>query len=602
VQSQGSRDPTQALQARGRWVRFAPHLRGTTRATAGSDVVAGITVTALAIPQAMAFALVAGVPAEMGLLAAALPALVAALLGSSRTLVTGPTNTNALLIGVAVVAPAVAAGEAVPIGAVLVTSLLCGLALCAFALVGLGRASRFLSDSVLLGFMTGAGVLIALRQLPALVGGVASPAPPSSFIPGVWPLLVDSAGALASADPRALGLALAVPVGVVLLRRLDARIPAALLVLGLASAAAVALGWTEGPDALRPVGVVPADWTTLGLPPLTDPGPLAAPALALALLSTVQSMAAARSLSVPALGGERLDPDRELFSQGAANVTAAFVGALPTSGSLTRSALLNSAGGRSRLAAATSGALMLVAVPVLAPWLGEIPLAALVGLVVLSGLDLLDLPRLRRAGATRGDALVLATTLAATLWIDLVQAVYVGVFLSLMLLVRRTSRLHMVEIVRAGGERFREIAIDERTGTTPAVLLHLEGDLNFAVAEELAEELRQIAARGPRVIVLRLKRARYLDATVLEGLREVTLELRAQNAELLLCGLTDTLAELLRGTALGAELGEQRLLRAGARLFEGFERALERCRSLLDARSDEEIFRTEVPAAWSYEI
>lgn len=559
-------------------------------------------MTALAIPQAIAFALVAGVPAEMGLLAAALPTLVAALLGSSPYLATGPTNTGALLIGVAVVGPGLAAGGQVPVDAVLVTALLAGLVLCGFGLVGLGGTSRFLSDSVIAGFMTGAGLLIVLRQLPALAAAPLPAAPESALVPSVWPLVVGSARALDAADPRALALAVAVPLAVLALRRLDSRIPAALLALAAATAGTAALGWTAGPDALAVLGAVPAGWLAFRPPGAVDPGPLAAPALALALLTTVQAMAAARALGRRP-GAPPLDPDRELFSQGAANLVSGLVGGIPTSGSLSRSALVRSAGARSRLAAATSGVLMLAVVPLLAPHLERLPLAALVGLVVLSGLDLLDLSLLRRASVTRGDAAVLAATLAATLWIELVQAVYVGVFLSLALLVRRTGRLQLVEIARAGEQRFREIPVDERTGSTPVVLLHLEGDLNFAVAPELADRLREIAARQPRVMVLRLKRARYLDATVLEALRPVVAELKEGGADVLLCGLTDPMAELLRTTDLGRELGDHGLLRAGPRLFEGFERALARARAQLQPRSDDEIFRSEEePAAWSYEI
>jgi SulP family sulfate permease len=537
----------------------------------------------------------------MGLLAGALPVLVAALFGSSPHLVSGPTNTSALVLGVAVVAPSVAAGRGVPFDAVLTTALLAGALLCGFGLAGFGRAQRFLSDSVLAGFVTGAGLLIAIGQLPAVSGiELARPAAPSPFLPSVWSDLARAALALRVADPRSLFLAALVPLVVFVLRRIDPRLPSALIGLAVAAALAHALGWHAGAQPVALVGEVPAGWTTLAWPALAAPAPLAAPAFAIALLGAIQSMTATRALA----GGRRHDPDRELFAQGAANVAAAAVGSLPISGSLSRSALLRAAGGRTRLAAASSGALMLLVLPLLAPYLGRVPAPALAGLVVLSGLDLIDAEALRRAAATRGDALVLASTFVSTLWLDLVQAVFVGVFLSLALLVLRSGRLQMVEIVFAGESRFREIPLDERTGTTPAVLLHLEGDLSFAVAAELGERLEEIAAHRPRVVVLRLKRARHLDATTLEALRHAAVELRRGGAEVILCGLTDRIAELLARTELGRELGADGLLRAGPRLFEGFERALARARELLSRRPDREIFRceSEQPTAWTYEI
>lgn len=583
-----------------RLTRFAPQLRGTSRSDVIPDVVAGLTVAALAIPQGLAYALVAGVPPEMGLLAAAVPAVIAALFGSSPYLVTGPTNPIALVVGVSIVGPVVASGAPIPIGVVSSVALLAGLTLLGFGALGLGTASRFLSDSVIAGFVTGAGLLIALRLLPELAPGLPAPQAAGPLVPAVWPLLAASLEGLKAADPRALALAAAVPVAAIALGRIDRRIPASLLALAATTAAAKLLSWTEGPDRLSTLGSVGASEIAFALPELTQLSDIAGPALAIALLATLQSVAAARALGAPA--EVRLDPDRELFAQGAANVSAAFTGALPTSGSFTRSALAFSAGGRTRLAPALSGLIIVCLLPFLGVIVGAVPLASLIGLVVLSGLQLVRPRSLRRAATTRGDAAVLGVTLVSVLWIGLLQALYVGLFLSLALLVRRAGRLQMMEMVRAGGGRFSEIALDEKTGRTPAVLLHLEGDLNFAVAQQLAERLYEIGQRGPRLLVLRLKRARHLDATVLEALRQSFVQLQEAGTAVVLCGLTDELAALLEGSELAEILGPDGLLRAGPRLFEGFERALARSRELLHPQSDDEIFRTGESAGPTYDV
>ncbi len=561
---------------------------------------AGLTVAALAVPQGMAYALVAGVPAEMGLMAAALPAAVAALFGSSRFLVSGPTNPTALLIGVSLVAPAVAASGAVPVQTVIATGFLVGLILIGFGLLGFGRASRFLSDSVLCGFTVGVGLLIALGQVPELLGTEPLGSEVGAFAPTLWGLLLDAARAFGLADLRALTLGLGVPIAILLLRWLHPRIPAALIALALATVCAVLLGWTDGANALPTLEPLTLGWPELRPPADLDPATIGPPALAIALLVTVQSIAAARALTPP--DGERLDPDRELISQGAGNLTAALVGAIPTSGSLTRSALLRSAGGRSRLAALTSGVVILALLPVVAPVLTRVPLPALAGLVVFSGLELVDLAAIRRASVTRGDAFILLGTLVATIWIDLVQAIYAGVVLSLVLLVRRSGQLQMLEVVHVSRDRLREIPIDDDTGKSRAVVLQLEGDLNFAVAPQLGEQLGLIAARGPEVVILRLKRARHLDATVLEVLRHSLDELRERGGQMILCGLGDEQAELLSKTELGRELGSQGILRAGPRLFDGMQSALAAARARVGPHSDEEVFRTEEPGSWSYEI
>ena len=572
-----------------RLLAFAPNLGGARRADLRFDAFAGLTVAAVAIPQAIAYAWVAGLPAEMGLMAAALPCAAAALFGSSPHLVTGPTNPTALLLHTSIVMPALAVSGAVPLGQVLATGLLVGLMLMGFGLLGLGRTSRFLSDSVIAGFAAGTGLLIALRLLPELSPGLAPSPPASGFVPHSWPALQDAARAVMGADPRALGLALATAAIIPPLRRVDRRFPAALVGLGVVSLASHLLGWDSGPDALPGVGDFGAIGQILPSMDVPDLRTLSRPAFAIAILVTLQSVAAARSVRPPA--GTRLDPDRELFAQGAGNLVSCFAGGMVTCGSLTRSAVARSAGGRTRLTAVIAGGLILAGLPALGSLLDIVPMAALVGLVVLSGLELVEPRALRRAATTRGDALVLVTTLGSALWVDLVQALYVGLFLSLALLVRRSGSLRIVELVLTPNGRFREIEIDKKTGSTPAVLLHLEGDLNFAIAGDLSDRLAEINARGPSVVVLRLKRAQHLDATVIESLREAVLTLERSGTRVVLSGLSDDIASLLAQTELGALLGDEGLLRSGDRLFEGFERSMERARALLGDSAEPDIFR-----------
>jgi sulfate permease, SulP family len=568
---------------------FMPSLGDLGRGGLRFDLFAGLTVAAVAVPQALAYAWVAGLPAEMGLMAAALPCAAAALFGSNPYLVTGPTNPTALLLGSSIVMPAVAATGQVPVAEVLSVGLLVGLMLLAFALLGIGRTSRFLSDSVIVGFATGTGLLIALRLLPELTPNLLRSAHGGGFIPQSWPALQDAARSLASADPRALLVAAATAGLIVGLRRIDSRFPAALVALGVASAGSHLLGWGVGPGALPSIDDFASAWPHLGEMHVPDLGRLSRPAFAIAILVTLQSVAAARSVRPPP--GTRLDPDRELFGQGAGNLVSAAVGGMVTCGSLTRTAVARSAGGRSRLTAVVAGGVVLLGLPGFGPILDAVPMPALVGLVVLSGFELIDPRALRRAATTRGDAAVLLATLGSTLWIDLVQALYVGLFLSLALLVRRSGDLQIVELVRSSSGRFREIEIDAQTGATPAVLLHLEGDLNFAIAGDLSDRLAEIGRLTPRIIFLRLKRARHLDATVLETLREAVVRLQAGGTRVVLSGLTDDLAQVMEETELGALLGEEGLLRSGDRLFEGFERSMDRARELLGATADQEIFR-----------
>ena len=280
-----------------------------------------------------------------------------------------------------------------------------------FAITGVGSASRFLADSVVRGLSVAVGLLVVVGQLAGAMGLPRSPGTGSYLVPQIWPLLVDAVRSLFSLDLRTLLLLMGVPVLVAGLRGLDARWPGGILVLAGAAGLSAAMGWDEGPDALPSLAAVASVWPGLQFPGLADPA-LGAPALAIALLVTAQSLGASRSMPDP-----RIDFDRELFGQGAANVTAALIGAMPTSGSFTRSALARRSGARSRAAAATSGVAVLMLLPVLGDVITRVPLAALAGLVLLTGIDLVSLPGIRRACTTRGDRWVLVVTIGAALWL-----------------------------------------------------------------------------------------------------------------------------------------------------------------------------------------
>ncbi|MCG8591449.1 MAG: SulP family inorganic anion transporter [Proteobacteria bacterium] len=572
-----------------RLLSFGPHLRGAGRDTLAPDALAGITTAVLALPQGLAYALVAGLPPAMGLLAAGLPCLVAALFGASRGLVTGPTNPTALLIGATVVAPAIAAGGDAALGTVLMVGALAGLVLVGFALLGLGGAARFLADPVVVGFTSGAGLLIALGQVPTSLGVVIDPVDVNW--PPVAAALDHARQAVLACDPRALAVAAVVPVWMWGLRRIDPRIPGALLSLAFATGLAYSAGWTVGPEALVRLGELERVWPTWSFS-AADPRPLAPAALALALLISVQSIAAARAFGRRGGSeGASADPDRELFSQGVANLVAAGVGAMPVSGSLTRSAVAVSSGARSRVAAALAGLCVLFLVPSLGSLLANLPLAAVSGLVIFTGLDLVSRKALRRASLTSGDAAVLWGTFATTLALGLMEAVYVGIFLSLLLLIRRAGKLRLSELVHVGSESLREIPLDDQTGRTPVVVLNLEGDLSFAVAPALSDAIAMLGQRQPKVVVLRLKRVQHLDATALEVFRRGATRLHADGVRLILCGITATQQEALQGSELMRVLDQADVLPEGDRLAEGLLRAIRAARSSLPQLSPGEIFR-----------
>ena len=310
---------------------------------ARADLTAALTVAFMAVPQGIAYATIAGLPPAMGLYAAAIPTMVASLLRSSSHVVAGPTNALSLLVGEAI---AVGLGVDPVLAAVTLASMV-GVMQIAAGVLRLGAIVDFVSRPVVLGYITGAGILIGVGQLHNLTATEGARGHVGHRLT-VWASGLDHTSALA------VGVGLATVVGIVLLRRLDRRIPGAMAVMAVATAAAWLFDLRgAGLRTIADLHPVPQ-----GLPPLTWPDLSAAGALlplagAAMVLSLVESTAVGRSIA--ARSGERLDVSREFVGQGFGNVAAGFFGGYPISGSLSRSALNEQAGARTRMAGVYTG-------------------------------------------------------------------------------------------------------------------------------------------------------------------------------------------------------------------------------------------------------
>jgi len=556
-------------------------LRGYDRTRLRCDLIAGATVAIVAVPQGMAYALVAGVPVQYGLYAAMAPAIVAALLGSSRHLVTGPTFPTAILV-FSIIHPLLAAGkgpEAV-MPVVFLLAVLSGVVMVLAGLVRIGNLVRYVSQAVVVGFITGAAVLIIANQVHSVLGIRPTAAGWPTWTPVVLRQLEGVLADAGEANGRAIAVAVGVAIFVLVCARLDRRIPAAILAIGGAGLVVRLGGWTHGE--LELIGRIPRSLPPLSRPWMTGQAihAYAGGAVAIALLGVVQALTIAKS--VAARSGQRIWPNRELIAQGLARIVGGLTSSIPPSASLGRTALNYQAGARTPIAAASSGLFVAAIVLAFAGWARWIPQAALAAIIICAAADAIDLGAIRRIlTGTRADAAVLVITLIAALSIPLHYALYLGVAMSIILVVRQTSALQMAEMVSTGGGRFREIDVDEQTGTSPVVLLQLEGAVYFGVADELEAQLRQIASRGARVIILRTKRAHHFDATVAERLKRFAEDFRSRGGVLLLCGMRRELRDMLHRTGLDDAIGPRNLLLTDRDVFGSVRRALERARELL---------------------
>jgi SulP family sulfate permease len=469
------------------------------------DALAGATTAAVVIPQAMAYATIAGLPVQIGLYTAAVPLLVYALLGSSRALSVSTTSTLAALTGAAV--GAVAHGDAHrALTAASTLAVLTGLLLLAAGLLELGFVADFISHPVLAGFKAGTGLLIAVGQLSKLLGIDQTG---DHFFDKLWSAL-SQVGDIDWPTAAIAGGSVAVLVG--LRRWAPKAVPAALIVV----AGGIILG-SAGVGGVALVGDVPKGLPTPVAPSWSLIGPLLPAAAGIALMAFVESIAAGRAV---ARDDEREpDADRELMALGAANVVGGTFQAFPAGGGLSQTAVNDEA--RSQLAGAISGGLAILTLLFLAGLFADLPQATLGALVVVSAMGLVQIEPLRAYGRIRRPGFLFgAITLVAVLLLGVLDGVLVGVLAS------------MLGLVHALNHPF----ID----TTPVpggVVLRVYGPIYFANVQRVRRQVLE-AADG-ELVVLDMTAVTGADITALAILPALDRELAARGTTLRLASLND---------------------------------------------------------------
>ena len=580
--------------------QLATTLRSYRPTTFRQDLIAGLTVAVVEVPQAMAYAYIAGVPPQYGIYTSIIQGFFGALFASNDHLASGPTNTQSLLIAAAASQVVDPGNEALYLQIVIGLTLIKGLIQLVFAAARMGNLVRYVSASVIIGFTAGAGVLIAAGQVPAFLGMDVAHDPDQ--LPGVLGTIQSLAPHLADISPITVGVGMLALVIVLGSRLISPLVPGPLLAVVLPAAVVWAMGWDDGRLAL--VGQLPQglpDWSMPSLS-MSQIEALLGGAFALALLGMIETVSIGKSLS--AQTGHRISANQEFFAQGLANVVGSFFQNIAGSGSFTRSALNFMAGGQTRLAGIYNAGFVALIFLLFAPQARFIPLASLAAILFVVAYGLIDWKAIRRIiRSGRSDALVCVITFLAALLLPLAYAIYVGIFLNIALYLRRASQLHMAEMVRTSGGPFQERPITDRSGEKKVIFLSVEGDLFFGVADELQDRLIALARSGPRVVILRLKRTHSIDATVQDVLERFTRQMQAKGGHVLLCGVKPELMERIRRYGLIALIGEKNVFETGFGVFTSAKQALQRARELVGASLDaDELGEADETEGWAYEI
>ncbi|MBL8058560.1 MAG: STAS domain-containing protein [Anaerolineales bacterium] len=520
------------------------------------DFVAGLTVTVIALPQALAYALISELPPETGLYAAIVGAVVGGLWGSSHQLATGPTNTTSLLILATLLVVAVP-GTPHYVAAAALLAVMVGVLRLGMGLARLGVLVNFVSDSVIVGFTAGAGLLILVNQARNLLR-LDIPS-----VPGLGETLGLIAAGLGTTHLASAALSAAVIVALVGLRRLNRRLPGPLIAMIGAAGAVWALGLDQ--QGVRVVGELPRQFPPFAVPPVLDLnliGGLSTGALAIAAIGLVEALSITRSLA--ARTGQRLDSNQEFVGQGLANIACGLFSGYPVCGSFTRSAVNVEAGARSAVAGVFSGLLALAVVLLLAPLAAYIPLAALAGVVAVSAAGLIDWREMARIWRShRGDRLIMLATLLATLLLPLQFAVLTGILMSLAFYLLQTSTPRVRTVLP--DDRFLHLEHQPHKPGCPQLgLVEIQGDLYFGAAHHVDEFLRQDMDQHPeqRFLLLRLNGVQHLDISGIHALEGIVRLYRQRGGDVFLTRYREPVWAVMESSGFLEYLGRDRCLPA----------------------------------------
>ena len=518
--------------------RYFPILdwgRDYSRQTLVSDGMAAVTVTIMLIPQSLAYALLAGLPPEVGLYASILPLLAYAVFGSSRAMAVGPVAVISLITAAAIGRVAIE-GSASYLEAAIVLAMLSGLILLAMGLLRLGFIANFLSHQVTSGFITASGLLIATGQLGGMLG--------VKLEGNTMPDLIGSLFANAHAVNLPTVVLGIVSLGLLLwtrnwlkgtLARLGVTGRTAMLIVRAGPVLTIIVGiaatmvFDLGVKGVGLVGAVPSGLPVLGLPGfnLDLVQALIAPALIVSIIGFVESVSVAQTLA--AKKRQRIDPDQELIGLGAANIASSLSGGYPVTGGFARSVVNFDAGAETPAAGAFTAIGIAIATLVLTPYLALLPKATLSATIIVAVLSLVDLSILGKAYRySRTDFAAVAVTIGATLLFGVETGVISGVTISILIHLYRSSRPHTAIVGRVPEtEHFRNVERHQVILTPGVLSLRVDENLYFANARYLEDLVyRLVAERGDlRHLVLMCPAVNVIDMSALESLEAINARL-----------------------------------------------------------------------------
>jgi SulP family sulfate permease len=539
-------------------------LKGYTAAFARRDGAAGINVALLAFPQGMAYATIAGLPIEYGIYGSAVAAIIGPIFSGSRFIVLGPTNATSVLLFTSFLAIHVSGPEKLMMLPFL--TMLVGIFLITGAVLRVASLIQYVSRTVVTGYITAAALYIIINQVRKVLGFEFEIPEGTTFF-GIVSLTVTN---LPSAHLPSLALSLITAATFLILSRRFKTLPNVALALFIASLVAFGLNTTLGPEngsittlggPLAMLKGVDASAWAPALPPIQSGwmSKLAGTALILAFLSILEGSSIGKSLA--ARSGERLDTNQEMFGMGLANVACSVYGGMPASGSLSRSNLNFVSGAATPMASIMSGLLCAGIAVLLGAFIAYIPQAALGTVVIFIGATLISRYHIRVVTkTTRSDAIVFAVTFLAGLLIKLEFGIILGAVTSIILFLKKAAVPELIEYTANDSGQLTPLEPSKARPNPEISIVHVEGELFFGAAELFRNQMRRVVEDpNLKVVVLKMRNSRHLDATSVLSLIELIEYMREQDRYLLVSEARKEVIRVFKNSGLIEVIGRENI-------------------------------------------
>ena len=563
---------------------FILWFRLTTIETIKADFFAGLTGAIIVLPQSVAFATIAGMPPEYGLYAAMVVPIIAALFGSSFHLISGPTTAISIVV-FAAVSKYAAPGSEEFVALALPLTFLAGVYQLVFGLAKFGLLVNFVSHNVVIGFTAGAAILIASSQIPYILG---IHIPRGEGFINTW---IDLYSGVGEFNIYLLIVGLGTLVSAIIIKLIRPKFP--YLLIGMFVGGFLAFYLSSFTDSIETVGVMPAYFPPLSSPnfSLSSLKSLAPEAFAIALLGLIEASSIGRSIATKS--NQRINPSQEFIGQGTSNIVGSFFSGYASSGSFTRTGVNFESGARTPLSAILAALFLMVIVLLVGPLISYLPYAAMAGIILIVAYNLIDFQSIKKTFTySKSESVIFTATFLSTLLFELEFAIYLGVLLSLMLFIAKTSapEVHTLAFGSPPGEDIRKLQSIRKTPLVQCPqlkIIRIDMSIYFGSINHIQKQISRIVD-NQRIyhILIVASGVNFIDLAGIEGLLIEHRRLKALNGDLYLVDVKSSTYEFLEKVNFVNEIGRENFFESKEEaihiVFDRLDRSkCEKCQALV---------------------